>query len=60
MQNEQEEEPEIEAVMSDIEEEVSTVDFVDEAREPEQPKIILMKKTKTLEYLWSHLLVNVG
>ena len=60
MQNEQEEEPEIEVVMSDIEEEVSTVDFVDEARELEQPKIILMKKTKTLEYLWSHLLVNVG
>ena len=36
VQNEQEEESEIEEVMSHIEEEVSAVDFVDEARLPEQ------------------------
>ena len=36
VQNEQEEESEIEKVMSDIEEEVSAVDFVNEAWEPEQ------------------------
>ena len=34
VQNEQEQEFEIEEVMLDIEEEVSAVDFVDEAREP--------------------------
>ena len=33
MQNEQEEESEIEEVMSHMEEEVSAVDFVDEARQ---------------------------
>ena len=36
VQNKHEEESKTEEVMSDIEEEVSTVDFVDEAREPEQ------------------------
>ena len=36
VQNEQEEESEIEEVMSDIDKEVSGIDFVDEAREPEQ------------------------
>ena len=35
VQNEQKKESEIEKVMSDIEEEVSAVNFVDEAREPE-------------------------
>ena len=46
MQNEQEEESEIEEVMSDIEEEVSAVDFVDEAREPEQTKDVFNEDNK--------------
>ena len=45
VQNEQEEESEIKEVISDVEEEVSAVDFVDEARSQSRPKMIL-KKTK--------------
>ena len=49
VQNEQEEESEIEEVMSDIDEEVSIL-----------MRKISMKTTKILERLLSHLLVNDG
>ena len=49
MQNEQEEGHETEEVMSDIKEEISAVDVVDEAREPEKTKDDFNENNKDFE-----------
>ena len=63
-QNQEEEVHEIEGVMFDIVEEISGVDFVDEATEPEQHTENDGPTCEDNEnsgvHIWFHLLVNVG
>ena len=59
-QNEQEKGPVLEEEMSNIKEEISAADFVDETKEPQQTEDELNEDNKDFEISLCHLLVIIG